>query len=80
MEEAKKYGDKIDQKDIPNRVDCREHVIFTIDGEDAKDLDDAVRVTKLENGNYRLDVHIADVSYYVREGNFLDKEALEGKA
>ena len=75
VEEAKKYGDKIDIKDIPNRVDCREHVIFTIDGEDAKDLDDAVRVIKLENGNYRLDVHIADVSYYVREGSFLDKEA-----
>ena len=75
VEEAKKYGDKIDEKDIPNRVDCRNHVIFTIDGEDAKDLDDAVRVTKLENGNYRLDVHIADVSHYVKEGSFLDKEA-----
>lgn len=75
VEEAKKFGDKIDEKDIPNRVDCREHVIFTIDGEDAKDLDDAVRVIKLKNGNYRLDVHIADVSYYVREGSLLDKEA-----
>ena len=75
VEEAKKFGDKIDEKDIKNRVDCREHIIFTIDGEDAKDLDDAVRVTKLENGNYRLDVHIADVSYYVREGSLLDKEA-----
>ena len=75
VEEAKKFGDKIDEKDIPNRVDCREHVIFTIDGEDAKDLDDAVRVIKLENGNYRLDVHIADVSHYVREGSLLDKEA-----
>ena len=75
VEEAKKYGNKIDEKDIPNRVDCRNHTIFTIDGEDAKDLDDAIRVTKLENGNYRLDVHIADVSYYVREGSFLDREA-----
>ena len=75
VEEAKRFGDKIDKKDISNRIDCREHIIFTIDGEDAKDLDDAVRVTKLENGNYRLDVHIADVSYYVREGSFLDKEA-----
>ena len=75
VEEAKKFGDKIDAKDIPNRVDCREHVMFTIDGEDAKDLDDAVRVIKLENGNYRLDVHIADVSHYVREGSLLDKEA-----
>ena len=75
VEEAKKYGNKIDTQDIKNRIDCRQHTIFTIDGEDAKDLDDAVRVIKLENGNYRLDVHIADVSYYVREGSLLDKEA-----
>ena len=75
VEEAKKYGNKIDEKDIPNRIDCRSHTIFTIDGEDAKDLDDAIRVTKLENGNYRLDVHIADVSYYVKEGSLLDREA-----
>ncbi len=75
VEEAKKYGNKIDPKDIKNRIDCRRHTIFTIDGEDAKDLDDAVRVIKLDNGNYRLDVHIADVSYYVREGSLLDKEA-----
>lgn len=75
VEEAKKYGNKIDEKDIKNRIDCREHIIFTIDGEDAKDLDDAIRVTKLDNGNYRLDVHIADVSYYVREGSLLDREA-----
>ena len=75
VEEAKRCGNKVDKKDIPNRIDCREHIIFTIDGEDAKDLDDAVRVTKLQNGNYRLDVHIADVSYYVREGSLLDREA-----
>ena len=75
IEEAKNYGDKIDEKDTQNRIDCRQDVIFTIDGEDAKDLDDAVRVIKLKNGNYRLDVHIADVSYYVREGSLLDKEA-----
>lgn len=75
IEEAKKYGDKIDGKEIQNRIDCREHIIFTIDGEDAKDLDDAVRVIKLDNGNYRLDVHIADVSHYVREGSLLDREA-----
>ena len=75
IKEAKIYGDKIDESDIGNRIDCRKDIIFTIDGEDAKDLDDAVRVIKLENGNYRLDVHIADVSYYVREGSLLDKEA-----
>jgi ribonuclease R len=76
VEEAKKCGNKIDKKDIPNRVDLRDKTIFTIDGEDAKDLDDAVRVEKLENGNYKLDVHIADVSYYVKDGSLLDQEAL----
>ena len=76
VEEAKRCGNHIDKKDIPNRVDLRDKIIFTIDGEDAKDLDDAVRVEKLENGNYRLDVHIADVSYYVKEDSLLDREAL----
>ena len=59
------------------RRDLRDRIIFTIDGEDAKDLDDAVAVRKLENGNYMLDVHIADVSYYVKEGSKLDKEAIK---
>ena len=76
IEEAKKQGDEIDKKDIPNRVELRDKIIFTIDGEDAKDLDDAVRVEKLENGNYKLDVHIADVSYYVKQDSKLDKEAV----
>ena len=76
VEEAKKCGNKIDKKDIPNRRDFREKEIFTIDGEDAKDLDDAIRVEKLENGNYKLEVHIADVSYYVKENSLLDNEAL----
>lgn len=74
-DEAKKFGDKINDNEIKNRVDLRNEIIFTIDGEDAKDLDDAVKVTKLENGNYKLDVHIADVSNYVTEGSFLDNEA-----
>ena len=76
VQEAKNCGDKVDKKDIPKRVDLRQDVIFTIDGEDAKDLDDAVKVSKLQNGNYKLDVHIADVSYYVKEGSLLDREAL----
>lgn len=75
LEEANAINPKIEIKDIPNRVDLRDKIIFTIDGEDAKDLDDAVCVEKLENGNYKLGVHIADVSYYVKEGSNLDKEA-----
>ena len=74
--EAKAYGNKINKEDIKNRVDLRKDTIFTIDGEDAKDLDDAVKVTKLPNENYKLDVHIADVSNYVKEGRLLDQEAL----
>ena len=73
--EAKAYGDKIDPSDLPRRRDLRNDIIFTIDGEDAKDLDDAIHVEKLPNGNYKLDVHIADVSHYVREKTELDKEA-----
>ena len=73
--EAKAYGEKIEPSDLPRRKDLRNDIIFTIDGEDAKDLDDAIHVEKLENGNYKLDVHIADVSHYVREKTELDKEA-----
>ena len=76
VKEAKKIKQEIDEKDIANRKDLRNQEIFTIDGEDAKDLDDAVNVQKLDNGNYILGVHIADVSYYVKEGSLLDKEAL----
>ncbi len=76
IEEAKSLKQEIAKKDIPNRLDLREKEIFTIDGEDAKDLDDAVAVEKLENGNYLLNVSIADVSYYVKESSLLDKEAM----
>ena len=76
VQEAKHFENKVDKKDIPNRVDFRDREIFTIDGEDAKDLDDAVRVEKLKNGNYKLEVHIADVSFYVQENSLLDQEAL----
>ena len=76
LDEAGKIPQEIDETDIKNRRDLRNEEIFTIDGEDAKDLDDAVNVKKLSNGNYELGVHIADVSHYVKEGSFLDKEAI----
>lgn len=68
---------EIDPKDISNRVDLRKEIIVTIDGDDAKDLDDAISLKKLDNGHYQLGVHIADVSYYVTEGSPLDKEAIK---
>ena len=76
VEEAKKFGTEINSEEVKRRVDKRNENIFTIDGEDAKDLDDAVRVSKLSNGNYLLEVHIADVSHYVVENSLLDREAL----
>ena len=76
LKEAKKISQEVDKEDIKNRRDLRTQEIFTIDGDDAKDLDDAVNVEKLDNGNYILGVHIADVSHYVKEGSFLDKEAI----
>ena len=62
FDEVSKIGDTIDDIDIKNRVDLRNEVIVTIDGDDAKDLDDAISLRKLSNGNYQLGVHIADVS------------------
>lgn len=76
LEEARKSPDHIKEEEILNRVDLRNKMIFTIDGDDAKDLDDAIRVEKSPNGNYLLDVHIADVSHYVKESSLLDKEAV----
>ena len=76
VEEAQKLGTEINKKEIRNRKDLRDMNIFTIDGETAKDLDDAIWVGKANNGHYLLDVHIADVSYYVKEDSIIDKEAL----
>ena len=77
LSEADEVPDQISEKDITGRRDLRNQLIVTIDGEDAKDLDDAVTVKKLDNGNYFLGVHIADVSYYVTQGSQLDREAYE---
>jgi len=69
--------DTIDPADFPERRDLRDQQIVTIDGADAKDLDDAVTVKALPDGSFYLGVHIADVSYYVTENSALDKEAFE---
>jgi ribonuclease R len=68
--------EEIPEEEYKKRRDLRELRMVTIDGEDAKDLDDAVSIEKMENGNFKLGVHIADVSHYVTENNPLDKEAL----
>ena len=79
-DEVMKYLDKIpdhvDSKDYAGRVDCRDWQMVTIDGEDAKDLDDAITLTE-SDGIYHLGVHIADVSHYVKENSPLDKSAYE---
>ncbi len=77
IEEANYVAEQDLGDEISRRVDLRDLNIFTIDGEDAKDLDDAISIEVLPNGNYKLGVHIADVTHYVKEKNKLDKEALK---
>ena len=67
--------DEVKPNEMQGRTDLRDEIIFTIDGDDTKDIDDAISIEKLSNGNYKLGVHIADVSYYVKEGSALDDEA-----
>ncbi len=77
LEQVEKIPDTLSKKDYKGRRDLRDIRMVTIDGEDAKDLDDAVSIEKLPGGNFLLGVHIADVSHYVKEGSPLDKEAYE---
>jgi len=73
--ELEQLPDDVRREDIEGRLDLRDEIVFTIDGEDAKDFDDAVSIKKLPSWRYSLGVHIADVSHYVKEGTALDKEA-----
>ena len=72
---AQKIDTTIKESEIKNRRDMRDTLTFTIDPKDAKDFDDALSFKKLDNGNYEIGVHIADVSYYLQEGTILDDEA-----
>ncbi len=76
IDEANQVSNEIDLKETEKRKDFRKDIVFTIDGEDAKDLDDAVSIEKTSQETFLLNVHIADVSYYVKEDSFLDKEAI----
>jgi len=77
VEEARRIGGSVRERDIRGRTDFRPQQTVTIDGEHARDFDDAITIDKLPSGNFRLGVHIADVSHYVEEGSALDAEAYE---
>lgn len=76
-EEVKTLPMEVRDIDMIGRRDLRNMEIFTIDGDDTKDIDDAISIEKMSNGHYKLGVHIADVSYYVKEESPLDNEAME---
>lgn len=75
LREAEALGDQVTAADCRERLDCREHLVITIDPDDAKDFDDAICLQPADRGRFRLWVHIADVSHYVKPGTALDKEA-----
>lgn len=77
IDEVLNLPNEVLKEEYINRIDLREKMIFTIDGDDTKDIDDAISLDILENGNYSLGVHIADVSHYVKNDSPLDKEAYE---
>lgn len=76
-EEVANINMEVLPEEYHGRRDLRDQMIFTIDGDDTKDIDDAISIEKFANGHYKLGVHIADVSYYVKEGSPLDNEAME---
>ena len=75
INQLKDIPQEVKEEEYKDRRDLRDEMIFTIDGDDTKDIDDAISIKKLENGNFELGVHIADVSYYVKEGSPLYEEA-----
>ena len=77
LDYVNKLPNSISDEEMSRRRDLRDELIVTIDGADAKDLDDAITVKKLDNGNYKLGVHIADVSHYVKENSPVDREAID---
>jgi ribonuclease R len=77
MKEANSLSENITRQELVKRKDCRDILTFTIDPVDAKDFDDAISIRNLDNGNYEIGVHIADVSHFVTPGSVLDKAAYE---
>jgi ribonuclease R len=75
--QLEKISEDVDKTEVSRRKDLRDLFTFTIDGADAKDLDDAISLEMMDNGDYKLYVHIADVTNYVTEKSALDEEALE---
>lgn len=75
--ELESIPNEVSEEEKKGRKDLREEFIYTIDGDDTKDIDDAISISKLDNGNYKLGVHIADVSYYVRKDTALYNEAYD---
>jgi ribonuclease R len=75
LDEGRSFGTQIQREELEDRIDCRGHRVITIDPDDAKDFDDAIHLERVEHGQWKLWVHIADVSHYVKPGSSLDTEA-----
>ena len=77
MAEVEKIPSEVSEEEMLSRTDLRDKMIFTIDGKDTKDIDDAISIEKIDNDKYILGIHIADVSHYVKKGSYLDDDAYE---